>query len=422
MGRLPTMIGQQKVNYEGLSMPTLILLAHVPTDAINEGFLPAAQRLGLGVTLLTDRAEAHRHYFSVEDRPAYPDRIIKCDVFNPVTVISEISRHAERPAAIFSNSDHLQTSTALAADYFGLPGKDWKVTHRAKNKAAMRECLRDQGVDLLWHAVVTSEDEIASLSAIPFPCVLKPREGVGSQMVRLCENEDALVSHARQAWSMEAGRAMLIEEYIAGELYTLETLGDGTDIVVLGGFHVALGPPPHFVEMEGSWGNWLTPSQRTEVLRQIKAVGVGFGSCHTEFVLTEKGPRLIEINYRTVGDHMEFMLEHTLDLALFEKILRLHLGEPLDAIPLADKVAEIRYFPVARPGRIISAPESFLRGDCDLRIEYRALRSAGERVVITNSNKDYLGVLSVSAADKAKLEHAVQEASAALAWDIEPEV
>lgn len=403
-------------------MPTLILLAHVPTDAINEGFLPAAQRLGLGVTLLTDRAEAHRHYFSVEDRPAYPDRIIKCDVFNPVTVISEISRHAERPAAIFSNSDHLQTSTALAADYFGLPGKDWKVTHRAKNKAAMRECLRDQGVDLLWHAVVTSEDEIASLSAIPFPCVLKPCEGVGSQMVRLCENEDALVSHARQAWSMEAGRAMLIEEYIAGELYTLETLGDGTDIVVLGGFHVALGPPPHFVEMEGSWGNWLTPSQRTEVLRQIKAVGVGFGSCHTEFVLTEKGPRLIEINYRTVGDHMEFMLEHTLDLALFEKILRLHLGEPLDAIPLADKVAEIRYFPVARPGRIISAPESFLRGDCDLRIEYRALRSAGERVVITNSNKDYLGVLSVSAADKAKLEHAVQEASAALAWDIEPEV
>ena len=49
-------------------MPTLILLAHVPTDAVNEGFLPAARRLGLSVTLLTDQAEAHRRYFSVEGR------------------------------------------------------------------------------------------------------------------------------------------------------------------------------------------------------------------------------------------------------------------------------------------------------------------------------------------------------------------
>lgn len=402
-------------------MPTLILLAHVPTDAVNDGFLPAAGRLGLSVTLLTDQAEAHRRYFSVEDRPICPDSIIECDVFNPVAVISEISRHAERPAAIFSNSDHLQTSTALAADYFGLPGKDWKVTYRAKNKAAMRECLRDQGVDLLWHAVVTNEDEIASLSAIPFPCVLKPREGVGSQLVRLCENEDALVSHTRHVWGMEAGRAMLIEEYIAGELYTLETLGDGADILVLGGFHVALGSPPNFVEMEGRWGNWLTPSQRAEVLRQIKAVGVGFGSCHTEFVLTEKGPRLIEINYRTVGDHMEFMLEHTLDLALFEKILRLHLGEQLGAIPLAGRAAAIRYFPADRSGRIVSVPGGFLRRDDELRVEYRSLRSLGERVTVTNSNKDYLGVLSVSAPNSAMLENALKEASAALVWDIDLE-
>jgi biotin carboxylase len=402
-------------------MPTLMLLAHVPTDAVNEGFLPAARRLGLSVTLLTDQVEAHRRYFSVEGRAACPDSIIECDVFNPVAVISEISRHAERPAAIFSNSDHLQTSTALAANYFGLPGKGWKAAYRAKNKAAMRACLRDRGVELLWHAVVTNEDEIARLSAIPFPCVLKPREGVGSQLVRLCENEAALVSHTRHVWGMEAGRAMLIEEYIAGELYTLETLGDGTDILVLGGFHVALGPPPNFVEMEGRWGNWLTSSQRTEVLRQIEAVGVGFGSCHTEFVLTNNRPRLIEINYRTVGDHMEFMLEHTLDVALFERILRLHLGEPLGAIPFATKVAAIRYFPAVSAGRIVSAPESFLREDRDLRVEYRALRRVGERVAITNSNKDYLGVLSVSAPDNAILEHALKEAAAALVWDIEPE-
>jgi hypothetical protein len=37
--------------------------------------------------------------------------------------------------------------------------------------------LRERGVDTMWHAVVTQEDDLARLSAVPFPCVAKPREG-----------------------------------------------------------------------------------------------------------------------------------------------------------------------------------------------------------------------------------------------------
>lgn len=401
-------------------MPNLILLAHVPTDAVNEGFLPAARRLGLHVTLLTDQAEAHRRHFAAQNRPAYPDSIIECDVFQPIAVINELGRCPERPSAIFSNSDHLQTSTALAADYFGLPGKDWKVTYRAKNKAAMRSHLRDQGVDVLWHAVVTDDDGLAGLPDVPFPCVAKPREGVGSQFVRFCEGLDTLTAHCRDIWSDHPGRAVLIEDYMAGELYTLETLGDGNDILVLGGFQVALSPPPNFVEIEGRWGDWLTVEQRDALLEQIRAVGVGFGSCHTEFVLTPKGPRIIEINYRTVGDHMEFMLEHTMEMALFEKILRLHLGEPLGRCSVAQRVALIRYFPTEKAGQILSAPQELLHAGGGTRVEFRPLRRPGDRMTVTRSNKDYLGVLSASAPDEATLDKVVAQAQAQLSWDIIP--
>ncbi|MEJ2459119.1 MAG: hypothetical protein P8Y58_13665 [Novosphingobium sp.] len=40
-------------------------------------------------------------------------------------------------------------------------------------------------------------------------------------------------------------------------------------------------------------------------------------------------------------------------------------------------------------------------------------------MAVTNSNKDYLGVLGVSAPDNAMLENALKEASAALVWDID---
>ena len=207
---------------------------------------------------------------------------------------------------------------------------------------------------------------------------------------------------------------------MAGELYTLETLGDGKDILVLGGFHVALSPPPDFMEIEGRWGDWLTASQRDAVLDQVCGVGVGFGSCHTEFVLTPKGPRIIEINYRTVGDHMEFMLEHTLEMALFEKILRLHLGESLGKCSVAQRAALIRYFPTEKAGQILSAPEGFLYAGGGTRVEFRPLRSPGDRMTVTRSNKDYLGVLDASAPDEATLDRVVAQAQAQLSWDIVP--
>lgn len=134
--------------------------------------------------------------------------------------------------------------------------------------------------------------------------------------------------------------------------------------------------------------------------------------------MSSKGPQIIEINYRTVGDHMEFMLEHTLDIALFEKILRLHLGEALGDCHLADKVAAIRYFPTTKSGKIASAPQGYLRTDADLRVEFRPLRNVGDHVEVTHSNKDYLGVLSASARDSMQLEGAMQQAVAALGWEI----
>ncbi|PKB25375.1 ATP-grasp domain-containing protein [Novosphingobium kunmingense] len=397
-------------------MANLVIVAHVPTDSVNDGFLPAARRLGLSVTLLTDHADSHERHFARAGLPAYPDQIIACDVFNPIALIE--AAEGQKPKAIFSNSDHLQTSTATAAVHFGLPGKDQRVVYRAKNKAAMRVFLAQNGIDMLWHKVVTSETDLATVTEAPFPCVVKPREGVGSQLVRLVHNLDELSQYCRAVWIERPGCILLIEEYISGDLYTLETLGDGRSIRALGGFRVTLSPPPHFVELAAEWGNWLAADQQAAIMNQIAAFGVGFGSCHTEFVLTPNGPRLIEINYRTVGDRREFLLEETLDFSLFETILRLHLGEALPDLESGDRTAAMRYFPTREAGELIKAPDAFHKNDGDVWLNYRPLRRAGDAVTVTNSNKDYLGVLCASAPDTAALTQAMQAASDRLTWDI----
>lgn len=400
-------------------MREIVIVAHVPTDSVNVGFILAAQRLGLSVVLLTDDAEAHRHYFSQPGLVAYPREIVACDVFNPLAVIDAITCREQTPSAIFSNSDHLQTSTAIAAEYFDLPRKDWHVTYRAKNKAEMRANLKVNGLDALWHAVVCAPAALVGvLDGVPFPCIVKPREGVASQQVSLSHDRAELTAQCAAAWSKQPGQPLLLEEYIAGPLYTLETIGDDKKLCVLGGFQVKLSPPPYFVELEASWGTGLTADQEAEVIDIIRRFGIGFGACHTEFVMTDSGPRLIEINYRSIGDYREFLLQDTLGLPLFEIILGLYTGEPLPQLDIAPGAALIRYFTAQSAGRLTDAPDAFDHHSDDIRITFKPLRAIGEAVNLTNSNKDYLGVLRGTGADVQRLGMEMDRISSGLAWTI----
>ena len=400
-------------------MRELVVLAHVPTDTINEGFLPAARALGLAVTLVTDCVEAHRACFAKTGLPAYPDAILGCDVFNPLAVLDLLTQRGTRPAAIFSNSDHLQTSTAMVADYFGLPRKHWHATYRAKNKAEMRSRLRALGLDTLWHATVVSREALAGLGDIPFPVVAKPREGVASLQVTLARDEQELRGQCDAVWAAYPGRPMLVEEYIEGPLQTLETIGDGQALAVLGGFRVELSPPPNFIEFEAAWQPASTlDKDASTVLDMIRALGVGFGACHTEFVQTPRGPRLIEINYRNIGDYREFLLQETLGIPLFQTVLRLYLGEPLPQLALAEHAAHIRYFVAAEAGTVVQAPAAFSESGDGVRISYQPLRAVGDTFAFTHSNKDYLGVLRGCAADAAALATAMGRAAGRLSWEI----
>lgn len=400
-------------------MRELVVLAHVPTDTINEGFLPAAKALGLAVTLVTDCADAHRAHFAKTGLPAYPDAILGCDVFNPLAVLDLLTQRSGRPAAIFSNSDHLQTSTAMVADYFDLPRKHWHTTYRAKNKAEMRSRLHALDLDTLWHATVCDREALADLGDLPFPVVAKPREGVASLQVTLARDAQELRQQCDVVWSEHPGRPMLVEEYIEGPLHTLETLGDGQVLAVLGGFRVELSPPPNFIEFEATWqpASALDMHAAT-VLEMIRALGVGFGACHTEYVQTAKGPRLIEINYRNIGDYREFLLQDTLGIPLFQTVLRLYLGEPLPQLALSEHAAQIRYFVASEAGTVVQVPVAFTERDDRMQISYQPLRAVSDTFALTHSNKDYLGVLRGCGADAAALAAAMDRAAQRLSWEI----
>lgn len=391
-----------------------VILAHVAHPAILEGFLPAAHKRGLPVVVITDHAQEHRRLLATS--PISPDQlqVIECDVFNPLAVIESLNAQGLRPVAVFSNSDHLQTATAIVAEAFECPGKDWRLCYAAKNKAAMRERMQRLGLPGPWFQVLGANTELPDDA--PWPVVAKPREGVASLDVRLCHNAAELRAYCEQFWQQQPDRALLLEAYMAGPLFTLETLGDGRNLQAIGGFDVSLSAPPHFVELAARWNGQLSCVQRAAALAQVAAFGVNFGVCHSEFILTAQGPMLVEINYRSIGDGREFLLDRLLPQGWFDRIVALHLGHSLIAAQAAQAQATVHYLVAERPGRLDQASASFNVESESHWCDYRALQHAGDTVTISHSNKDYVGVLRLIAADDVSLDAHLNSTLNDLKW------
>ncbi|WP_371664275.1 acetyl-CoA carboxylase biotin carboxylase subunit family protein [Streptomyces sp. NBC_00280] len=393
----------------------LYLLALNPTDSVTEGFLPAAAGLGLDVTVLTDQPDAHG--------VVYPDvEVLECDVRDFRAVVTRISTH-HRPDGVFSNSDHLQTQTALAAGYFGLPAKDWRATLACKDKAEMRRRLAVAGVDTVWSAELAETGPVGPVAlAAPYPCVLKPREGVASEDVVLVDSAEELTARAGEIFARRPGAVLVVEEYLPGELYTLETLGDGKVRHVLGGFHTELSEPPYFIEERLV----LVPAHPepvvAQILAQLDALGVGFGACHTEFVVHEGRARIIEVNYRAIGDQVDLLLARLLGIPLFEHILRTHLGEPLpaDLGIRRDGAARLEYPCAHRAGTLISAPPAAEVTLDGVHLTYRPLRAIGERHELYRTNRDYLGVLRATGTDQPTVDRVSAQFLADRHWEVQP--
>src|SRR5690606_16611133 len=111
-------LGKAYLTSEGpVVAASLYLVAGKAPDSVTRGFLPAAARLGLDVTLLRDRSGAAH---------GSGGRVVACDVFDCREIVAAAAAGDGEPAAVFAHGDFLQAPTALAAPYFGLPGKDWR--------------------------------------------------------------------------------------------------------------------------------------------------------------------------------------------------------------------------------------------------------------------------------------------------------
>jgi biotin carboxylase len=400
---------------------TIYLTARNPTMSVSDGFLPAATRLGYDVVVLTDQPGEHTATYRNRCRPP---AVVLADVFDAGAIaaqVGQLARRFGRPDALLSNSDHLQAATALAADLLDLPGKPWPAAARAKNKLLMRQTLAAAGLDTVGVWALGPDDAVPDPPPVPFPLVVKPREGVASEDVVLVGGAAELRTAVDGIRRRRPGATLLLEEYVPGPLFTYDTLGDGEVRHHLGSWRTTLDDPPQFIERRMDWAAHLDDAVRTGIEAQLDALGVGLGACHTEFVLDGGVPRIIEVNYRLVGDAVDLCWAELLDVDLFAEVIRVHVGEPVSAgtVDAAGTRAHARvdWVVATTSGTLTDAPaDGESVSDDRAHVVHRLIRPLGSTQDVRHNNRDYVAAVYGVGATRAGVDDAVEEYLTRSTW------
>ncbi|MFI8933189.1 siderophore biosynthesis protein [Streptomyces sp. NPDC053474] len=381
-------------------MPVYVTAFH-PTPTISEGLVPAAQRLGSGVVVLTNQPEAHRA--ACRGHAVRPLAVEAAEVRDGEAVASraiQLARRYGRPQALLSNSDLLQPPTALAAALLGLPGKDWRATVCCKSKALTRWGLAESGLDTVISVKLGPDDDVSAVAAhLPFPAVVKPQEGVASKDVWRVESMEELADRVARIRARRRGVTLVAEEYLPGPVHTFETLGDGQSLYHFSSWRCTLGAPPWSTTVgRRDWAPCLPEPVEQHLRAQLTALGVGLGACHTEFVIDGDRARIIEVNYRLLGDTMDFLCSDLLGIDLFTEVIRLHSGQRLRTdLPCVRRLrrhARLALVVADRSGTLAQSPaplDSQLPGG--ILLTHRRLREPGTTAPLHHDSRDFLSTI-----------------------------
>jgi len=248
------------------------------------------------------------------------ERAVDFEDFKDVTELAEYVRNL--PFNILAVMPGTECGVELAdflAEELDMPNRNGTALMTARtDKAEMQERLRACGVPA---ALQTRSSEAGPLIEWArehnhYPVVAKPVRGAGSDGIFFCNCEedisrafDEVVGSGRKNLFGESVPELALQEFLEGDEYIIDT-------VSFEGKHLCVGLWVYKKKRGLDWNptaiipeySLILPSDGAEqseltsyVFRVLDAVGLRFGACHTEVMMTPRGPVLVEVNTRMHG-------------------------------------------------------------------------------------------------------------------------
>jgi biotin carboxylase len=380
-----------------------------------------ARRAGHQVVLVTSDLDYYLHAVSAPLDRSLLDEVVVCDTNDPAAVCAALGAVEPVDAVLTMSELHVVVAAETAAR-LGHRGSPPAAVRAARDKPLARQLCRDAGIPTPGFQRVTSEAEIDP-ALLAGPCVVKPVDGLLSTDVKLCRSAEEARGHVRMLLhdrvlvnrGQPLARAALIEEYLDGPEYSIETLTwqGRTDVVAI--TRKLLTPPPAFVETGHAVPAPLPEADRRAcadlVGAALAAIGYDFGAAHVEIRMTGAGPRIIEINCRPAGDRITRLAHLATGVDIPGLLIGMCLGRAPVTADRLDRGAAIVFLP-SELGRVVAIEGREEAVAVEGVVDLAVYVSPGNELTQVGDNTDRFGhVLAVGPDSEQALERAERAAA-----------
>ena len=256
-------------------------------------------------------------------------------------------------------------TVAAVAKELGLPGLSIETANLAINKLAMKQCFVSKGIPVPWFRLVeTVKDLTKVIRDKGLPIIIKPVDSRGARGVLRITQANQAEWAFRNSISHSPSSKLIVEEFLEGPQIS-------TEAVIINGVGYPVGFTdrnyefidrfaPYIIENGGGFPSRLKEDDQKVVadtaIKAGLAMGIIDGIAKGDMVLTDEGPKVIEIAPRLSGGWFSTdQIPVGLGVDLVGSAIKIALGEKVESFELKPKYHKgvtVRYF-LPEPGKVV---------------------------------------------------------------------
>lgn len=325
------------------------------------------------------------------------------DFYRPISIIDqqaclEYAEYMKVDGVLTAATEYGVLTASYIANQLHLPGLDYQAATNVKNKYCVRKVLCQNKIDDFNQFLeIANPNDIEQIkNNIDYPVMVKPCDGSGSKAAKRVDRVTDLEMACLEAMSASLIGKALIEDFIQGKEYGVESFVYNGQIQVLGIIGKHMTSPPYYSELGHYYPCRLAIENklRNVVINSIKALNINFGAVNMDVLITEDGKvYIIDIGARMGGN---LIGSHIIPLGTgmdyLGNLIKAAVGDEIDLRPKNMGVNTVTRILALTPGRVTELPDfGEIEKQCEVEI-YHHLK-IGDVIREYHNNLDGCGYI-----------------------------
>lgn len=235
-------------------------------------------------------------------------------------------------AVVTAATDKPLVMMARVAKELGLRFYSEETAVWSTDKFQMKQRFLEGSIPCAKGRLISKAEEASDFY---FPVIAKPRDNSGSRGVILCGNAEELSAAIDEALQYSKLETILVEEFIEGQEYSIESLHYDGKSEVIQFTEKATTEFPYNVELGHKQPANLSEEQKDNIKQLISKIAdcMHFENCasHTELKINERGIFIIETSPRLGGDYItSTLVPLSTGINIEDQLLNIALGNEVD--------------------------------------------------------------------------------------------